>query len=55
MTREQRNIQQLVFECTPIDSIIEIRDGLNFIDVVGLAGGDTLTYRFYDNGQVVER
>ena len=30
-------------------------EGNGFIDVVGCAGGDTMTYRIYENGQVTER
>ena len=51
----KKQIQQLVFENTPIDTIITIYDLPNGIEVIGRAGGDTLTYRLYDNGMVVEK
>ena len=51
----KKQIQQLVFENTPIDTIVTTYDLPNGIEVVGRAGGDTLTYRLYDNGMVVEK
>ena len=51
----KKQIQQLVFENTPIDTIITTYDLPNGIEVIGRAGGDTLTYRLYDNGMVVEK
>lgn len=51
----KKQIQQLVFENTPIDTIVTTYDLPNGIEVVGRAGGDTLTYRIYDNGMVVEK
>jgi hypothetical protein len=45
----------LVYQNTPIDTIVSTYDLHNGIEVVGRAGGDVLTYRIYDNGQVVEK
>ena len=55
LTQEQEQIKQLVYSQTPIDTIITTYDLPNGIEVVGCAGGDTLTYRFYNNGTVVEK
>ena len=55
MSSEQRKIQELVYQHTPIDTIIATYDLPNGVEVVGHAGRDTLTYRFYDNGKVVEK
>lgn len=53
MTKE--TLKTIIYSNTPIDSIISTNEGPGFIDVVGCAGGDTLTYRIYENGQVTER
>ena len=55
LSREQEQIQQLVFQNTPIDTIVSTYDLPNGIEVTGHAGRDTLTYRIYDNGMVVEK
>ena len=55
LSSEQRRIQELVYQNTPIDTIVSTYDLRNGIEVVGRAGGDILTYRIYDNGQVVEK
>lgn len=55
LSNEQKKIQELVYQNTPIDTILTTYDLPNGIEVVGRAGMDTLTYRFYDNGQVVEK
>ena len=55
VTNEKKQIQQLVYQNTPIDVIVSTRDLPNGIEVIGYAGTDTLTYRFYDNGVIVER
>ena len=55
ISNEQKTIQELVYQNTPIDTIISTCDLPNGIEVVGRAGGDTLTYRIYENGQVTER
>ena len=55
ISNEQKTIQELVYQNTPIDTIISTYELPNGIEVVGRAGGDTLTYRIYENGQVTER
>ena len=46
-----------LYSQTPIDTIVSTHDlpGGNGIEVRGYAGGDSMTYRFYDNGKVVEK
>ena len=53
----QEQIKQMVYSQTPIDTIVYTYDlpGGNGIEVRGYAGGDSVTYRFYDNGMVVEK
>ena len=55
LTQEQ--IKKMVYSQTPIDTIVSTYDlpGGNGIEVRGYAGGDNMTYRFYDNGKVVEK
>ena len=55
MSREQENLKQLIFSSTPIDTIISTHELPNGIEVKGYAGGDSMTYRIYDNGMVVEK
>lgn len=53
----QEQIKQMVYSQTPIDTIVYTYDlpGGNGIEVRGYAGGDSMTYRFYDNGMVAEK
>ena len=44
-----------VYVETPIDQVIEYTISKDYVEVVGRAGGDTLTYRRYNDGRVVER
>ena len=55
MSREQEKLKQLIFSSTPIDTIISTHELPNGIEVRGYAGGDSMTYRIYDNGMVVEK
>ena len=50
LTKEQ--IKKMVYSQTPIDTIVSTHDlpGGIGIEVRGYAGGDCMTYRFYDNG-----
>lgn len=52
---KKQDIENLVYRNTPIDKIQSLYEGYNFIEVSGCAGKDNLTYRFYDNGKVVEK
>ena len=38
-----------------IDYILEVFPAPDFVEVVGRMGGDTVTYRVYDDGSVYER
>jgi hypothetical protein len=55
MSLEQENLQKLIFQNTPIDTIVSTHELPNGVEVRGYAGGDSLTYRIYDNGTVVEK
>ena len=52
---KKQHIENLVFHNTPIEDIITLHEGKDFIEVVGIAGRDTLTYRIYENGTVTEK
>ena len=45
----------VLFNGTPIEYVLETYEARDFVEVVGRAGGDTLTYRVYDDGRVYER
>ena len=49
------NIKKLVYEKTPIDKIIDYYKTMQFVEVTGKAGGDTLTYRIYNDGSITVR
>jgi hypothetical protein len=40
---------------TPLDEIYSYSFARDYVEVVGDAGGDTLTYRFYNDGRITER
>lgn len=50
MTIEQA--EKLIYENTPIEYIYRMTQTKDFIEFVGDAGGDTLTYRVYNNGKI---
>jgi hypothetical protein len=52
---KKQHIENLVFHSTPIEDIITLYEGKDFVEVVGTAGRDTLTYRIYENGMVTEK
>ena len=51
----KRQIQDLVYQNTPIDQILVVNEDRRFIEVTGRAGKDVMTYRFYENGSIVEK
>lgn len=38
-----------------VDYILETIPASDFVEIVGRVGGDTVTYRVYDDGSVYER
>lgn len=38
-----------------LDYILEVIPTPDFVEIVGRVGGDTVTYRVYDDGSVYER
>ena len=38
-----------------LDYILETVPALEFIEIIGRIGGDTVTYRVYNNGSVYEK
>lgn len=44
--------ERVLFDNTPIDYIIETVETPDYVQFVGNAGGDYLTYRVFDNGSI---
>ena len=44
--------EKILYRDTPIEYVYRITQTKDFIEFVGDAGGDTLTYRVYNNGKV---
>lgn len=40
---------------TPLETVLDVYEDSQFVEVVGRAGGDTLTFRVYANGNIYER
>ena len=38
-----------------LDYILETVPAMDFVEIVGRVGGDTVTYRIYDDGSMYER
>lgn len=52
---ELEQARKMIFEQTPADCIIDTYEDRDYIEFVCKAGGDTLTYRVYRGGTIVER
>ena len=48
-------IKKMVYDKTPIATIIDYYETREFIEVTGRAGGDVLIYRIYNDGSVCVR
>ena len=44
--------EKILYRDTPIEYIYRVTQTSDFIEFVGDAGGDTLTYRVYNNGKI---
>lgn len=53
ITERVRKAQDKVLEC--LDYILETIPTPDFVEIVGRAGGDVVTYRVYDDGSVYEK
>lgn len=53
ITERVREAQDKVLEY--LDYILETIPTLDFVEIVGRVGGDTVTYRVYDDGSVYEK
>lgn len=51
-TRVERALEQALEH---LDYIIDHRTAPDFVEVTGRMGGDTITYRIYNDGSVYER
>lgn len=47
--------QNIALEERGLDYILEVREGYDFVEVVGSIGGDVLKYRIYDDETCYER
>ena len=47
-----KEAEAIIYRDTPIEYIYRIIETSDYIEFVGDAGGDTLTYRVYNNGKV---
>ncbi len=53
-TKERvKKAQDMVLE--RLDYILETVPALDFVEIVGRVGGDTVTYRVYNDGSVYEK
>ena len=53
MTERVRNAQDKALE--RLDYIQETVPASDFVEIIGRVGGDTVTYRVYDDGSVYEK
>ena len=53
MTERVRNAQDKALE--RLDYILETVPASDFVEIIGRVGGDTVTYRVYDDGSVYEK
>ena len=53
MTERVRNAQDKALE--RLDYILETVPATDFVEIIGRVGGDTVTYRVYDDGSVYEK
>ena len=53
ITERVRKAQDKVLE--HLDYILETVPTLDFVEIVGRVGGDTVTYRVYNDGSVYEK
>lgn len=54
-TSQQRKIiEEKIYSNTPIDTIISTNEFQNGIEVKGYANNELMTYKFYNNGQVIQ-
>ena len=52
-TERVKNAQNKALEY--LDYILEMVPASDFVEIVGRVGGDTVTYRVYDDGSVYEK
>lgn len=38
-----------------MDYILDVYEGRDFVEIIGKIGGDAITIRYYDNGNICER
>ena len=53
MTERVRNAQDKALE--RLDYILETVPASDFVEIIGRVGGDTVTYRVYNDGSIYEK
>ena len=51
----KKDFERLIYSNTPIDHIHSVYEERDFIEVHGSAGGDSVVYRIYENGTIIEK
>ena len=52
-SQQRKMIEEKIYNNTPIDTIIATKEFSNGIEIKGYANNELMTYKFYNNGQVV--
>jgi hypothetical protein len=52
---DEEEAKKILFEKTPADRVVDSYEDRSFWEFTCRAGGDVLTYRIYDDGDVTER
>jgi hypothetical protein len=55
MSRKERVNKAQDIALERLDCVIDCRETPDFVEVTGRMGGDTITYRVYDDGSMYER
>ena len=56
MQKEKKRVDKAMdIALERVEYVIDYRTAPNFVEVIGKIGGDTITYRIYNDGSVYER
>ena len=54
LTAKEKKARKYIKAHSPIEKILYSADYGDFVQIVGKAGGDVLTYRYYGDGDICE-
>ena len=54
LTAKEKKARKYIKAHSPIEKILYSADYGDYVQIVGKAGGDVLTYRYYSDGDVYE-